>query len=67
MDSLFLAYGRPVENPDEIYLSYEEADTLIQRRFFCIQGQHTLGYDELPAIPSHNNQIHDDKLHEYCD
>ncbi len=67
MDSLFLAYGRPVENLDEIYRSYEEAHTLIQRRFFCIQGQHTLGYEELPAITSHNSLIHSDKLHEYCD
>lgn len=67
MDSLFLAYGRPVRNLEEIYLSYEEAYTLIQRRFFCIQGQHTLGYEELPAITPHNSQVHDDKLHEYCD
>lgn len=67
MDSLFLAYGRPVKNLEEIYLSYEEAYTLIQRRFFCIQGQHTLGYEELPAIAPHNSQVHDDKLHEYCD
>lgn len=67
MDSLFLAYGRPVKNLEEIYLSYEEAYTLIQRRFFCIQGQHTLGYEELPAITPHNSQVHDDKLHEYCD
>lgn len=67
MDSLFLAYGRPVKNLDEIYLSYEEAYTLIKRRFFCIQGQHTLGYAELPTMTSHRHDISDDKLHEYCD
>ena len=65
--SLFLAYGRPVKNPDEICLSYEEACTLIRRRFFCIQGQHTLGYEDLPAVTAHNCQISDEKLHEYCD
>lgn len=66
-DLFFLTYGRPVKNLDEIYLSYEEASTLIKRRFFCIQGQNTLGYDELPAVTSHSSQISDDKLHEYCD
>lgn len=67
VESLFLAYGRPVRNLDEIYLSYEEACTLIRRRFFCIQGQHTLGYEDLPAVTAHNYQISDEKLHEYCD
>lgn len=67
MDSLFLAYGRPVKNLDEIYLSYEEAYTLIKRRFFCIQGQHTLGYEELPAVTSHHEQINNDKLYACCD
>lgn len=64
---LFLTYGRPVRNLDEICLSYEEAYTLIRRRFFCIQGQHTLGYEDLPAVTAHNCQISDEKLHEYCD
>lgn len=67
MDSLFLAYGRPVHHLDEVYLSYEEASTLIQRRFFCIQGQHTLGYQELPTVMSNDYTINDQKLHEYCD
>ena len=67
MDTIFLAYGRPVYQPDEIYLSYEEACTLIRRRFFCIQGQHTLGWQELPAVLTDKHTISDDKLHEYCD
>lgn len=67
VDSLFLAYGRPVKNLDEISLSYEEAYTLVRRRFFCIQGQHTLGYEDLPAVTAHDCQISDEKLHEYCD
>ncbi len=52
MDTLFLTYGHPVENLDEICLSYGEAYTLIRRRFFCTQGQHTLGYEDLPAMIS---------------
>ncbi len=63
----FLTYGRPVKNLDEICLSYEEADTLIRRRFFCMQGQHILGYEELPAMTSHSLLISDEKLLAYCD
>lgn len=66
MSSFFLAYGRPVKNLDEIYLSYEEASALTKRRFFCIQGQHTLGYQELPNLTSHSLLVSDDKLNEYC-
>ena len=67
LDALFLTYGHPVETPDEICLSYDEAYTLIQRRFFCIQGQHTLGYEELPAMIPHRLLISDRKLQSYCD
>lgn len=67
MDSLFLAYGHPVKSLDEICLSYEEASALIKRRFFCIQGQHTLGYSELPELSSNSLRISDDKLNEFCD
>ncbi len=66
LDSLFLAFGRPVHSLDEIYLSYEEASTLCKRRFFCMQGQHTLGYDELPDVRSCYLEITNVKLEEYC-
>ena len=65
LDSLFLAYGQPVNDLDKIYLSYEEASTLLQRRFFCIQGQHTLGFDELPGIQKQNLEITNEKADEY--
>lgn len=67
LDSIFLAYGRPVHSIDEIYLSYEEASALCQRRFFCLQGQHTLGYEELPDVKKGNLQIQSEKLTEFCD
>lgn len=62
----FLAYGHPVKNLDEIYLSYEEAAALTKRRFFCTQGQHTLGYQELPVMLTRNNRISDIELNKYC-
>lgn len=65
LDSLFLTYGRPVSSLDEIYLSYEEACTLLKRRFFCIQGQHALGYQELPRMQSRQLTIEDGLLTEY--
>ncbi len=66
LDSLFLAYGRPVTNLDEIYLSYEEASTLCKRRFFCLQGQHTLGFEELPNVALHSLEVNNDTLEEFC-
>lgn len=48
MDSMFLAYGRPVRAVEDIHLSYADASALLTRRFFCLPGQHTAGYDTLP-------------------
>lgn len=47
LDSIFLVYGRPVETLTDIHLSYEDASYLMERRFFCSESQHTLGYEEL--------------------
>lgn len=49
MESMFLTYGRPVAAIKDIHLSYEDADALLHRRFFCAPGQHTIGYQSLPA------------------
>lgn len=48
LDSLFLTYGRPVYTIENIHLSYEDTQALMQRRFFCQFNQHVLGYQELP-------------------
>jgi len=64
MDTLFLAYGRPVDSLTEVHLSYQDALTLIRRRFFCIHGQHTLGYDELPDMSTNTNRISPEYLQE---
>lgn len=50
LDSLFLAYGRIVTDVTDIYQSYHDATQLISRRFFCAQGQHTIGYKNLPEL-----------------
>lgn len=51
MESMFLTYGRPVCALDEVYLSYEDASRLLDRRFFCAPNQHTIGYEMLPDEP----------------
>lgn len=48
LDSLFLTYGRPVYSVEHIYRSFEDAKTLMKRRFFCQFNQHVLGYPDLP-------------------
>ena len=65
LDSLFLAYGRPVDSLDTVYISYEEASTLLKRRFYCIQGQHTLGFEELPDTHKQNLEITEEKANEF--
>ncbi|MBQ7954955.1 MAG: response regulator transcription factor [Lachnospiraceae bacterium] len=67
MDSLFLAYGRPVNTLSEVHLSYKDAAALMRRRFFCIQGQHTLGYEDLPDINAVTYDLQKEKLQEYTD
>ncbi len=67
LDTLFLAYGRPVATLEEVHKSYAEAMTLICRRFFCMNGQHTLGYEELPGVEAMSQAINPEILQRYAD
>ncbi len=67
LDSLFIAYGETVTSIDKIPNSYQQASKLISRRFFCMQGQHTLGYKELPSLAAIDTILNDDYLKEYAD
>ncbi len=49
LDSLFLTYGRKVYSLEDVRLSYETACALLNRRFFCEQNQHILGWHQLPG------------------
>ena len=51
----------------EVHFSYEDAHKLIARRFFCVQGQHTLGYEELPDIKEVVHAPEQEKLSAYTD
>lgn len=62
LDSIFLVYGRPVEILSDIHFSYEDACYLMERRFFCEESQHTLGYEELLHFPVESFLL----THEIC-
>lgn len=61
LDSLFLTYGACVSSLSEVKASYEQAALLLDRRFFCEQEQHTIGYMDLPK-PSNLSFILNDTL-----
>ena len=68
LDSCFVTFGSPVYSLDEIYISYEEALSLIKKRFFCEKGRHFMGYEELAALKEdRKNSLSEDLLGEYTD
>ena len=68
LDSLFIAYGSEVHSIEDVHISYQQAHKLLQRRFFCEDKQHTIGWDELPKEEYENTyDISDEHLQEYCE
>lgn len=67
LDSLFITYGSCVSSLNDIPKSFDEADALMQRRFFCDQEQHTIGFNDLPNYANTTNIICDELLKEYTD
>ncbi len=66
LDSLFIVYGRPVYDLMSIRESYLDAVTLLGRRFFCSENQHTFGFSELPAPDAVGRELSAEKLDEFC-
>lgn len=50
----------------EVYISYIQAKQLLERRFFCEQEQHTIGYAELPDPDSLKSILNDAFLNRYA-
>lgn len=65
LDSIFITYGRCVNNIKEIPESYKEALELLKRRFFCDNKQHTIGYEALPALKNTKEILNDKLLKDY--
>lgn len=66
LDSLFITYGACVSELSEVHTSYIQAKQLLERRFFCEQEQHTIGYDELPEPDSLKLILNDAFLNRYA-
>ncbi len=67
LDSIFIAYGRCVNEIDEVHLSFQDAVRLLERRFFCAKRQHTLGYQELDTISMEPFELSDEVRQSYSD
>ncbi len=67
LDSLFLTYGRCVNSLEDIPLSYRDAELFLSRRFFCEEGQHTLGNEIHPPVREQKPFLNDTVLEEYAD
>ncbi len=65
-DSLFIAYGREVDRVEDIHCSYRDALCLMNRRFFCEQNQHAIGYEQLPGSDDRVYEISTKETNEYC-
>ncbi len=66
LDTLFISYGVMVADIRELAKSYEQAVTLLGRRFFCEKGQHVLGYTELPETREEKLSVDSSKVENYC-
>ncbi len=67
LDSLFISYGRLVYKPEDIHLSYEDAQSLLNRRFFCAQNQHTIGYEQFPDFTANAYTITTEETKKFCE
>lgn len=66
-DSIFLAYGQKVARIRDIYLSYQDVVLLSNRRFFCQENQHIVGYEELIAKENQLNDITQNMAQDYAE
>lgn len=57
LDSFFIAYGKCVCTTAEISQSYLQAHELLNRRFFCDQAQHIIGYQALASLKDNASVI----------
>lgn len=65
LDTLFIAYGCVVNDLHDLIESYRQAVELLSRRFFCIHGQHVLGYDDLPSVQKDLKKLENSRIERY--
>lgn len=57
LDTLFITCGQEVTSYMELPKSFDQARLLIERRFFCTEGQHVFNYEDLPAVQKNLQQL----------
>lgn len=67
LDTLFIAYGCPIRTLKDLSISYEQAAALLNRRFFCIQGQHILSFEDLPSVQKSLRPLDQTRISSYAD
>lgn len=65
LDTLFIAYGRIITTIAELRTSYLDAYQLLQRRFFCAQNQHTIGYQTMAELNHDTIELSNEIIMEY--
>lgn len=65
LDSLFLTFGRRVYRLENTWMSYQDALSLLKRRFFCEPGQHVLGFEDLPEKSEYSYHVSSGEVEHY--
>jgi len=65
LDNFFISYGKVVHSPKDIVQSYEEAISLLNRRFFCNEEQHAIGYEETISSKDLQYDASSEQIEEY--
>lgn len=63
----FITFGRITDSLAEIHSSYEDANWLLSRRFFCAQNQHIIGYGQFSSAAAIPCSLDNSLLLEYRD
>ena len=66
-DSVFLAYGQKVSRVRDIHLSFDDVCKLCDRRFFCDENQHIIGYETLYDLPDFEPKLTRDSAPAYAE
>lgn len=67
LDTLFFTYSHIIDDPDDLPVLFSEAKWLLSRRFFCDQGQHSLGFTDLPELENTTPVLSSEMLQDYTD
>lgn len=65
LDTFFITYGRYVHTVNDIPQSFQDACTMLERRFFCSRGQHIMGCETLLGPQTTAAAMDDALLTEY--